>query len=47
MDIIPTQKQRQQIFEKLIDDSEIFDLVRAGKKEEARKLAMQIVISMK
>ena len=45
MDIIPTQKQRQQIFEKLIDDSEIFDLVRAGKKEEARKLAMQIIIS--
>ena len=46
MDIIPTQKQRQQIFEKLIDDSEIFDLVCAGKKEEARKLVMQKLTHM-
>jgi len=44
MDIIPTQKQRQQVFEAIINDSEIFDLVRAGKKEEARELAIQIVV---
>ncbi|MFQ6044509.1 MAG: bifunctional precorrin-2 dehydrogenase/sirohydrochlorin ferrochelatase, partial [Candidatus Poribacteria bacterium] len=47
MDIIPTQKQRRQIFEKLIDDSEIFDLIKGGKKEKARRLAMKIIFAEK
>jgi precorrin-2 dehydrogenase/sirohydrochlorin ferrochelatase len=47
MNIIPTQKQRQQLFEKLIDDSEVFDLIKMGKKEEARQLAMQIITGEK
>ena len=47
MNIIPTQKKRHQIFEKLIDDSSVFDLIKMGKKEEARRLARQIIIDEK
>ncbi|HIE29163.1 TPA: bifunctional precorrin-2 dehydrogenase/sirohydrochlorin ferrochelatase [Candidatus Poribacteria bacterium] len=47
MDIIPTQRQRRQIFEKIIDCSEVFDLIKIGEKEEARRLTMQIIIDGK
>lgn len=45
MDRIPTQQRRREIFEKLINDSEIFNLIRAGKKEQAHRLAIQLVTS--